>query len=357
MIATEERVLFLAGDLGDGGGVNRVIADLSWIFTEKLNLQVTILPTANNLPTYKIAPEAKILWPRGVGTRLSPSSWSQLLSETRTHDFVFGFWTQDNFVATLLSRLCGKKAICCEHTSYYHLAKHIQVLRRLVYPFAWRIAVLNEVEEAHYRSYLGIQKVALIPNPILFESKGKDKPLKRKNHILAIGHFIKRKNMLATIEAYAESGLDLLGWKLILIGRGPEEQAIDERILELGLKNVEIVSKTDEIGSYYNKAKLLVATPGIEVFSLVVAEAGLSGVIPLAFAADGPAYLLNEVPELLVSPGDTAALANKMKSLATESPSERLIKKIQDSIARKTSPDDVSKKWKSLLLECGCATL
>jgi glycosyltransferase involved in cell wall biosynthesis len=95
----------------------------------------------------------------------------------------------------------------------------------------------------------------------------------------------------------------------------------------------------------------------VESFSLVVAEAMLAGVIPIAYASDGPSFLLRDFPDLLVPMGDVSALAARMVECAGTGDDDALRERLAQSVRTRFSPQVVAQQWRELLSELTGADL
>lgn len=102
------------------------------------------------------------------------------------------------------------------------------------------------------------------------------------NFIVGVGRQIELKNFLAIVKAYGlyykEVGEE--AYDLILIGEGPQHQAIEKEIasLKLGHK-VKLLSfkKPDELAAFYQQAQLTVLASIHETWGLVLNEAMAAG--------------------------------------------------------------------------------
>jgi len=340
------RITFAAGNLSEGGGVNRVISDLSGLLAERLGARVEVIAVGTSgKPTYPFSPQV------GVETVANgrPIGWREALRRIRRDkpDFVIGSWTQSNFILILGLLLSGTRTIVFEHTSWYFHPLRIRALRRLIYPLAWRVIVLNPSELAHYRTFL--RNVRLVPNPV--PSFAGPRAQDREKLIVAVGHLEPRKNFIDAIEAMALSGLEEDGWALAIIGAGPDEQMLRDAISRAGLKRTTIHPPTSDLASWYNRASLTLVTARLEVFSLVLAEAMSAGVVPIAYAADGPSFILRDFPGHLVRTRDVKAMAEAMRSFAGKSSLAPLRSKLASSVDSRFSPKEIAERWKALLRE------
>lgn len=338
------RIVFVAGDLANGGGANRVIRDLSVMMTHRLDAEVTILSVGSSgAPSYEFPSQVRIQAAAARGLR----GYLEIVGRLRRErpDAVIGSWTQENILLALGLLSTRIKLIVVEHTSWYFHSRWVRALRRISYRFASHVVVLNPRELRHYQAFLS--NAVLLPNPV---APAQNAPgARREKLIVAIGHLEPRKNFADAIRAMALSGLEQSGWSLAIIGSGPEQAPLERHIAAAGLERTRIVAPTDDLASWYSRASLTLVTARLEVFSLVLAEAMAAGVIPIAFEADGPAFILEAFPAHLVRQGDVEAMAVRMREFAALGSPEALRAVLSKSIAERFSIDLIGRKWRALL--------
>lgn len=336
-----QSVLLLGTDLSTGGGVNRVIVDLAHLLHNRLGMRVTIASARSDAPSsYTIPDNVDIL----QGRRGGILAYLRFLWRLRSQPFdaVISFWGQDNILALLMLFGSGKQVVVCEHTSFHNATASVQLARRLIYRYAEAVTVLNRRELAHYTRYLA--NVSLVPNPV--------RPLRpprsdRDKVILGVGHLVEKKGFADLIEAYARSGVFRKGWALRIIGDGPDRPRLEALIAKYHLEMATILPPTNDITQVYAAAQIIVVPSHLDVFSLVLAEGAISGLIPLAYDIDGPAYLLEQFPELLVPEGNVELLAERLGWLCRgNGPDPTDIARVMGDL---TSPETITGYWRSLL--------
>jgi glycosyltransferase involved in cell wall biosynthesis len=338
------KIVFVAADLSAGGGVNKAIRDQAVLLRQQLGADVTVVNARSDRhSTYPLDV------PVEHHRRQSLLAYFRLLLSLRRRqpDFVIGSWTQDNILITLAFLFSRSRVVVVEHTSWNFHGKFVRLLRRLTYPLAWRVLVLNRAELRHYQRFL--RNVRLLSNVVPNAPPAARR--KREKLILAVGHLEPRKNFEDAVRAMAKSGLEEQGWSLAIVGEGPEGGLLRRLIRELGLKRTEIRPPTKQIHEWYERASLTVVSARLEVFSLVLAEAMLSGVVPIAYATDGPSFILEDFPEHLVTVGDTDALAERLAHFANEPALGPLRLKMRNAIETLFSPDVIGEQWRAVLGE------
>jgi glycosyltransferase involved in cell wall biosynthesis len=328
--------------LSTGGGVNRVIRDVAELLSEHLAAQVKVVSARSSAaPSYAFNKKVVVEF---HGSRTMNSYLATLWRLRRSGaDYVIGSWSQENML--LAGLLVGSKArlILVEHTSWYFHGRLLRAIRRLTYPLAWRVLVLNPSEVNYYRRFL--KNVRLLPNPVAVPRI--ERSWQRERLIIAIGHLEPRKNFADAIRAFARSRLEEDGWSLAIIGCGEQQLELEKLIAELGIKAAAIHPPVGDLGPWYSRASLILVTSLLEVFSLVLAEAMAAGVVPIAYRADGPAYILEDFPDHLLPIGDVEALAARLRAFA-DSPDE-LRQTLRTSIRGRFAPPVVAQQWSELL--------
>lgn len=337
------RILFIATDLSTGGGVNKVIRDLAVLFRRRLTADVTVVNArSERASAYAFPDDIAVQSYR----RQSVIAYFLLLLHVRRlrPDVVVGSWAQDNILVTLAFLFSRTRVILIEHSSWHFHGPAIRLLRRLIYPFAYGVVVLNRSDLRHYERFLS--NVRLIPDPVeLSPAAG----TAREKLILAVGHLEPLKQFDHAIRAMAHAGIEKHGWSLAIIGSGSEASRLTELIAELGLTNVCILPPSGDLASWYARASLLLVTSRLESFSLVLAEAMAAGVVPIAYASDGPSFILEDFREQLVPPDDIECLTNRLSAFAGRPDIDALRVDLRRSVATRFSPDVVAEAWKELL--------
>ncbi|RDU99593.1 glycosyltransferase family 4 protein [Trinickia dinghuensis] len=139
-------------------------------------------------------------------------------------------------------------------------------------------------------------------------------------YVLCVSRFVERKNVPLVIEAYARAGLADTGVSLMLIGAGPLEHAIREKIDALGLDGrvlifTEIVNA--DMPVFYALSDFVVLASAFDQWGLCVNEAMASGRPAIVSDTCGCAneLVLDGINGYVVRPGDVDQLARSMRRL------------------------------------------
>ena len=353
------RILMIAADLSQGGGVNKVIVDLANLFVTRYRCCVTILNgAATRPPSHKLCESVSVIHNR-------PTRWGVVgvfaaicRRRAEAYDVVISFWTHEN-ILSLLAFLASRRTrvIVCEHTSHFHASRAVAVARAIVYRVAGCLVVLNACDFDHYRS--GARRVRLIHNPIVAPAAEAYRSGERERLILGVGHLIARKGFADLIKAFDAAALAELGWRLTLVGDGPLKRDLEVLIgRSRSPAAMTIASPTPSIAALYAKASLIGVPSKIDALPLVLSEAMAWGVIPVAYAADGPAEILRPFPEHLVEIGDVAGLTERIAAFAKGAHHDAALRnRLRASIVERFDPSVIAAKWVELIGEVAGVSL
>jgi amylovoran biosynthesis glycosyltransferase AmsD len=337
------RILFVATDLSTGGGVNKVIRDLAVLFRRRFSADVAVVNARSDRASSYAFPDDIAVQFHGHRSLLSYFFLLLRLCRMRP-DVVISSWTQDNILVALAFLFSTSKIILVEHSSWHFHSPAIRLLRRLIYPLASAVVVLNREDLAHYERYL--TSVHLIPDPVASPALER---AKREKLILAVGHLEPAKQFDHAVRAMANAGLEEQGWSLVIIGSGSEAPRLTKLIADLELKHTRVVAPSDNVGSWYARASLLLLTSRLESFSLVLAESMAAGVVPIAYASDGPSFILEDFPEHLIGIGDVDGIAQRLSNFARQKNLEPLRDELRASVDMRFSPRIIADAWRELL--------
>ena len=148
------------------------------------------------------------------------------------------------------------------------------------------VALLSERQREKYLK-LSLCKeynnISVIPNPCTYKNIVPVDYGVRKNQILFVSRMTysaKRPDRMLKI--WSELHAKYPGWKLIVIGSGPDLPSIRNFAIGLNLRNVSFLGSVDPT-SYYRESKLLCLTSTHEGFGMVLLEAMQNGCVPMAY--------------------------------------------------------------------------
>lgn len=125
-------------------------------------------------------------------------------------------------------------------------------------------------------------KVDVIPNPLTIETE-KNNPCsnQKRNQLLMVGRIdFNQKRTLRAIEVWKCLEPQHPDWDFVIVGDGPDMNALKNYVEQSNLKNVHLEG-FKKPNSYYKDASLLILTSEYEGFGLVIVEGMAYGVVPI----------------------------------------------------------------------------
>lgn len=277
------KLLFVITSL-ENGGAERVCASLANYFSTKH--EVEILYFSGEI-FYEISPKVKL----NKFTRNSriPRLATKLLAirkHSKDADCILSFMDSTNILSIIATAFLGRKLIISEHSAHDFVGLKWRVLRRIFYPFASALTVLNKSD---FNYYSFVKNKAIIYNPSIFKpSFGGQK----EKLIIFVGRLEPVKGCDIFLRALALLRLD--DFKLLVLGAGSQKKSLQSLSAGLGLKNLEFLGSVSNIQNYYKKAKIIVSSSRFEGLGNVLIESAFFDCIRVATPTAGAMELLED---------------------------------------------------------------
>jgi glycosyltransferase involved in cell wall biosynthesis len=297
---------------------------------------------------------------------LLESIYSNLIRSHRTRnavrdfapDVVISFMEQTNIsvLAALLGT--GTPVIISERTDprHHRVGRIWHLFRRALYPLADALVVQTDAVRSWAESIVAIRKIRVIPNlvrgfsaldvPLLAETSHSRKTL------IAMGRLIPAKGFDLLLEAFARSGGVNLGWRLLILGEGPERGNLEVLTKERGLEGyVQLPGVVLEPAHWLRQADLFVLSSRYEGFPNALLEAMACGLPVIAFDCEsGPAEIIrHEVDGLLVPPENVTVLAETLQRLMQDEMERRRLAIHALEVEQRFSQAAIMDRWEELI--------
>ena len=277
------KLLFVITSL-ENGGAERVCASLANYFSTEH--EVEILYFSGEI-FYKINSKVKL----NKFTRNSriPRLAAKLLAirkHAKDADCVISFMDSTNILSIIATAFLGRKLIISEHSAHDFVGLKWRVLRRIFYPFASALTVLNRSD---FNYYSFVKNKTIIYNPSIFKpSFGGQK----EKLIIFVGRLEPVKGCDIFLRALALLRLD--DFKLLVLGAGSQKKSLQSLSAKLGLKNLEFLGAISDIQNYYKKAKIIVSSSRFEGLGNALIESAFFDCIRVATPTAGAMELLED---------------------------------------------------------------
>jgi len=172
--------------------------------------------------------------------------------------------------------------------------------------------------------------------------------LKRDIDIVFVGRLTEYKRPDRCIEVLSQVKTKLPKIRAILIGDGPDKQALEQRVSNLGLlENVTFLGQRKDVPVWLAKSKIYLLTSRWEGVSIAMLEAMGNGVVPIVSnVGDLTDYVINNETGYVHDGDDIDGYSESIVSiLDNDKELTRLSRQCIDMISTRSSRSAVASKW------------
>jgi len=198
-----------------------------------------------------------------------------------------------------------------------------------------------------------LSKAVAIPNPLSFEISPEEAgDLTKEDEVVIVARlYDAEKRISAALAAWQiVEKQDQEGWKLKILGDGPDAQFLQQRARALGLERVEFLGQLDPM-SHYKPASIFLMTTRVEGWGLTLTEAMQHGAVPIAFDAYASLRDIVEDGEngIIVTNGDVAAFAEQTVQLMRDTERRKSLAANALASPQRYRLDLVLDRWETIL--------
>jgi glycosyltransferase involved in cell wall biosynthesis len=322
------RICFHCGDISQSGGTERVTTVVASALVER-GFDVMILSRSQGEHSrFPLHPAVAL---HSLHMERHSSNLSDHRVVWRVHHFlkqqkVDWIVDVDTILSgpTLLASLgTGAKVISWEH---FNLNTNVgdwpqrfrrAAGRRLAARYSDAVVTLTERDRQLYLSRMKCSApIIRIPNPVTLAPA--QRPAREGRVVLAAGRLVPQKGFDLLLACWKIVCSAHSGWRLRIVGSGPDEASLREQALDLGVgDSVDFIPETRDMASEYSSAAIFVLSSRAEGFALVLLEARAFGLPSVSFDCDfGPAEMMNHDSDgFLVPKEDVRGLADSLLCL------------------------------------------
>lgn len=282
------KLLFVITSL-ENGGAERVCASLANYFSAEH--EVEILYFSGEI-FYQINSKVKLnKFTRNSRIPRLPAKLLAIRGHSKDADCILSFMDSTNILSIIATAFLGRKLIISEHSAHDFVGLKWRVLRRIFYPFASALTVLNRSDFSYYSF---VKNKAIIYNPSIFKPSfgGQENGGQKEKLIIFVGRLEPVKGCDIFLRALALLRLD--DFKLLVLGAGSQKKSLQSLSVKLGLKNLEFLGAISDIQNYYKKAKIIVSSSRFEGLGNVLIESAFFDCIRVATPTAGAMELLED---------------------------------------------------------------
>jgi glycosyltransferase involved in cell wall biosynthesis len=303
------------------GGLERVMTELAWHFSEQEGIEVNLISLSKGDFFYPLPQKIRIFSPSfSLQDTIRPLFLVRLMIWLRKHvksvdpDSLLCFGGKFNsFVLLSILGLGVNCYISDRSRPTISYGWFLDFLNPVMYRKAAGIICQTRFAEEIMKKRIGHQNIRVIGNPLRINE---EKLYLKENIILNVGRFISSKHQELLVRYFAD--LRPVGWKLIFLGDGPKLEDVQNLAYDLELnEKTEFLGAKQSIRDYYFSSKIFAFTSLSEGFPNVLGEAMAAGLACISFDCEaGPSDLIdNGENGFLISPYDHEEYKHKLKLL------------------------------------------
>ena len=245
------------------------------------------------------------------------------------------------------------------HPAHNPIARVWKLARRLIYPLARAVTVQTEDGAEWFRQHSSIKHPVVIVNAVRYlrdfdgtagPAAGNDEAAVPRPFVLAVGRLAEQKGFDLLFDAFHRSGLAAAGWRLVVLGEGPEREALERQADVLGIRAAILMPGFVDVGPFLRKADLFVMSSRYEGFPNALLEAMQVGLPCISFdCPSGPRDLMMDGRGgILLPPQDVAALASALTRMAADPDLRKRLGAAAAEVNERFSQTRIYGKWLAL---------
>ncbi|MFZ0485512.1 MAG: glycosyltransferase family 4 protein [Arenicellales bacterium] len=361
------RVVLVISSL-DVGGAERVLATMANHWAEHgRDVRILSLASPDDAPFYPL--DSRIQY-AGLGLLGSSADTGEAVRRNLNRvsvirktvkaaapDLIISFMTECNVLVLLATRGLGLPVVVTEHTdpAKCPVARIWSLARRISYKWARLIVVLNRPALEFFAARFN---AVVIPNPVprCDEASAGGARAEREEVILAVGRLGPEKGYDILFRAVAALGEAAGGWRLVILGQGPERDRLESLARHLEIESrVSMPGVVKHPQSYFRTAGIFVLSSRFEGFPMGLCEAMACGMPVVASEYSAGVYDLIEpgVNGLVVPAQDSGALAGALGTLVGDPALRRNLGSRATDIAERFGVARVMGLWEETIGACG----
>jgi glycosyltransferase involved in cell wall biosynthesis len=245
------------------------------------------------------------------------------------------------------------------HPPCLPLGRAWETARRLAYPMLDAVVAQTERSADWLRRHAGVRRVVVIPNavqrplPELAPSVPPEAWVRdHERVVLAVGRLDAQKGFDVLVRAFARVRGQRPGWRLVLVGDGPERAALQALAASLGVQDaVAMPGRVGNVGRWLGRADVYVLSSRFEGFPNTLVEAMDAGIACIATDCEtGPREIVRDGEDgLLVPVDDPRAMADALLALTGDGRRRAELGERARAVAERFDEARIEARWMDVL--------
>lgn len=344
------RVVFVIGGLGFGGQ-ERALSTLANLLADRGNY-VTIVCLFLTPVAFPLRETIEIIWPDIERRKIGKIHYAlhivgylrRAIARIDAEVVVsFGDW-YNSFTMISLLGLSRKVVVSNRMGPELQLGPLLDTANVVLYRFANKAVVQTERAKKIFEKRYSCECISVVPNAVQMYSG--PRVFRREKIIISVGRLGREKGHAVLLRAFSK--LDVLNWRLVLVGDGPERKRLENLANQLGLhERVEFLGSREDIWGELAKAEIFVLPSFYEGFPNALIEA-MS--VPLCCIASdcvaGPREIIKHGESgFLFQPGNGIELATILQRIINDDALRASVAKRGLIVRERYAPEHIVGKW------------
>lgn len=354
-----KKIDILTLDYTLGGGIERVVSNMAWMFSEHSDYKVRVVSAFKKNPNnvFSLPDNVDLVYLSNDSYNLT-TLWEKIYSNIKLLKAIWHYESDATVISTTtnitqwLSILCKankQNVIAAEHGVYSAFGLVSRLLRKITYRKVDAVVTLTKSEIKKYEPFSN--KVVSIPNSLSFYTD-KDNTYKSKR-VIAAGRAVIEKGYDQLLDIYATLGKKHPDWTFDLFsGEGYLLEQLKEKV-KSAPDNVHLLPASKKLMDEFLNGEIFVCSSNTESFSMVILEASVCGMCVVSYdCPPGPREIIKDNESgLLVPLNDKVALENAIDSMINNPTRRIALGQNAKQHVRKYLPANVFVMWDKLIKE------
>lgn len=356
---TEPSIVFLISSLSGGGAEKMIAALVNGYSLRGVHVTlVTLDDPKKNPDVYQVNKNIKRLvmpldYSENIFLKLSAHAkryfrLRQLLY-SEMPNVVLSFMTPSNILAIMATRGLPIRCVVSEriNPAFYSYGRLFNIARYFFYRKA-SCVIAQTSQISHWLKKNTASSVLIIPNFLIKDNY--HLVMQKTKVILAVGRLDRQKGFDVLISAFAKFNQDFPGWTILIVGQGPEHDALNEMIYKLNLQmQIKLCGYVEHPFKTFQNASIVVQPSRFEGFPNALLEAMACGFPSIATHEAGEMLIKDGVNGLLIPSDDVHALTKALQRLIENPQLCEMLGKAATGVREAFSEDRVMKLWDKVL--------
>lgn len=277
-------------------------------------------------------------------------------------DVVVSFLAQVNIVTLLATRGLPIPVVVSERVFPPRVPMPLfwRLLRRLTYRWADRVVAQTRGTAQWVTSQCPGSRVTIIPNPVVFPLPAGSPVLKpnaylasERRLVLAVGRLDQQKGFDILLVAFRTIADRMTEWDLVILGEGPERNALEMQVRKLGLMGrVHLPGWAGNLSDWYRRAELYALSSRFEGFPNTLLEAMVHGLPAVSFDCEtGPRDIVRDEVDGLLVPLNAGAdgFATTLERIMTDDALRTQMACSAQTVRKRYSMENIEPLWSAAL--------